>query len=76
MTRRNSETYQVDFAFTCGPGGFIGKLVDIAALPPNNIQVQPGVSGGASIIGVDEYGNAVYCAPKPTLPPNRFPDPR
>jgi len=71
VTRRNSETYQVDFAFNCGPGGFIGKLVDIAALPPNNIQVQPGVSGGASIIGVDEYGNAVYCAPKanPTSKP-------
>ncbi len=71
VTRKNSETYQVDFAFTCGPGGFIGKLVDIAALPPNNIQVQPGVSGGASIIGVDEFGNAVYCAPKanPTSKP-------
>jgi hypothetical protein len=71
VTRKNSETYQVDFTFTCGPGGFIGKLIDIAALPPNNIQVQPGISGGATIIGVDEFGNAVYCGPKanPTSKP-------
>ena len=71
VTRKNSETYQIDFDFTCGPGGYIGKLVDIATLPPNNIQVQPGISGGASIIAVDEFGNAVYCAPKahPTSKP-------
>lgn len=64
VTRKNSETYQVDFDFTCGPGGYLGKIVDIAALPPNNIQVQPGISGGATILAVDEFGNAVYCAPK------------
>jgi hypothetical protein len=76
VTRKNSETYQVDFDFNCGPGGFIGKLVDIAALPPNNIQVQPGISGGASIIGVDEYGNAVYCAPKANPTSKALPRPK
>lgn len=63
LTRRNSSNYEIDFTFVCGPGGYIGKIVDIAALPPNNIQVQPGVKGEAKLIGVDEYGNAVYCAP-------------
>jgi hypothetical protein len=76
VTKKNSETYQVDFGFTCGPGGFIGKIVDIATLPPNNIQVQPGISGGAAIIGVDENGNAVYCAPKANPTSRPLPRPK
>ncbi len=76
VTKRNSETYQVDFGFTCGPGGFIGKIVDIATLPPNNIQVQPGISGGAALIGVDENGNAVYCAPKANPTSRPLPRPK
>lgn len=71
LTRKSSSNYEIDFTFVCGPGGYIGKIVDIAALPPNNIQVQPGVKVEAKIIGVDEHGNAVYCAPgaNPTSKP-------
>lgn len=71
LTRNKSNNYEIDFTFICGPGGYIGKIVDIAALPPNNIQVQPGVKGEAKVIGVDEFGNTVYCAPgaNPTSKP-------
>lgn len=71
LTRNKTNNYEIDFTFICGPGGYIGKIVDIAALPPNNIQVQPGVKGEAKVIGVDEFGNTVYCAPgaNPTSKP-------
>ncbi len=52
--------YEVDPTFICGPGKtgslIINPLVSIAALPVNNPLK-------ASIIGVDQNGNLLYCLP-------------
>lgn len=64
--------YEVDNQFVCGPGVIggliIGTLVDIAAAPVGN-------NFNAAVIGVDEFGNILYCSTNPgntiasTLPP-------
>ena len=50
--------YEVDNQFVCGPGVIggliIGTLVDIAAAPVGN-------NFNAAVIGVDEFGNILYC---------------
>ncbi len=52
--------YEVDPSFICGPGDTgsltISKLVSIAALPINNPLK-------ASIMGMDQNGNLLYCLP-------------
>ena len=51
--------YKLDNGFTCGPnmyGGIIvGPLVDIVAAPPSN-------RFDAVVLGVDAYGNLLYCS--------------
>ncbi len=51
--------YEVDNQFVCGPGMLggliIGPLVDIAAAPPGNLF-------DAAVIGIDEFGNLLYCS--------------
>jgi len=63
--------YEVDYQFICGPGIvgglIIGPLVDIAAAPIGNIF-------SAAVIGLDEFGNILYCGAQSantatTLPP-------
>ncbi len=50
--------YEIDTEFKCGSFGnttySIGKLIDIAALPQNNVL-------GADIFAMDSNGNALYC---------------
>lgn len=51
--------YEVDNQFVCGPGMLggliIGPLLDIAAAPPGNMF-------DAAVMGVDEFGNLLYCS--------------
>lgn len=56
----NGKNYTVDPDFeSCKPGTYkgvrVGKLIDIIALPRSN-------PSGASLIGIDEAGNLLYCA--------------
>jgi hypothetical protein len=57
---RSGQGYEYDSQFVCGPGragsAVIGPLVDIAALPPGN-------QTHATVMGIDEGGNVVYCTP-------------
>ncbi len=55
------EEYVLDKGFDCGPNpdnplNSIGKLVDIIGLPTGN-------SFGATIFGIDGYGNIEFCIP-------------
>ncbi len=55
------EEYVLDNGFDCGPNpnnpmNSIGKLVDIIGLPTGN-------SFGATIFGIDAYGNIEFCIP-------------
>jgi hypothetical protein len=51
--------YEVDTQFVCGPGMLggliIGPLVDIVAAPPGNLF-------DAAVLGIDEFGNLLYCS--------------
>ncbi len=55
-------SYKIDNTFNCGPnvyGGIIvSKLVDITLAPVGNAL-------GAVIMGVDSYGNILYCSTNP-----------
>jgi hypothetical protein len=51
--------YELDSSFSCGPSPFVGELVDIAALSVNNVYK-------ATIIGIDEEGTLLFCAPEKT----------
>jgi len=58
--------YTVDSQFVCGPGPagggiIIGKLIDIAAVPPTS-------PNKATLLGLDAGGNMLYCAPGDTAP--------
>ena len=65
--RSGQTTYELDPAFACGPGKYatvvVGKLIDIAPLPPNNI-------AKAAVMGMDSNGNVLYCGPN--NPPSVF----
>ena len=55
------EEYVLDKGFDCGPNpnnpmNSIGKLVDIIGLPAGN-------SFGATLFGIDAYGNIEFCIP-------------
>lgn len=54
--------YELDSQFSCGPGMIgsliIGPLVDIVLAPPGN-------SFGAVVLGVDAFGNLLYCSLNP-----------
>jgi hypothetical protein len=51
--------YEVDNQFVCGQGVvgglIIGRLIDIAAAPIGN-------SFNAAVVGIDEFGNLLYCS--------------
>jgi hypothetical protein len=51
--------YELDSRFYCGPGQYgsliVGPLVDIVAAPPGN-------KFDAAVVGVDAFGNLVYCS--------------
>lgn len=51
--------YELDTSFSCGPSPFIGELIDIAPLSVNNIYK-------ATILGIDEDGTMLFCAPERT----------
>jgi hypothetical protein len=51
--------YELDSSFSCGPSPFIGELIDIAPLSVNNIYK-------ATILGIDEDGTLLFCAPEKT----------
>ena len=66
--------YDIDFSFTCLPGGQVGqattnRLVDITALPVGN-------AFKASLAAVDDAGDFIYCLPGgaptsfPLVPPD------
>lgn len=52
--------YEMDSTFICGPGRYggsvVGPLIDIAPLPK-------GSDFNATILGIDQLGNLVYCIP-------------
>jgi hypothetical protein len=52
--------FELDSTFDCGPGLsgsiMVNKLVDIAAVPPNNPY-------NATVMGMDNTGNLEYCVP-------------
>jgi hypothetical protein len=52
--------FELDSTFNCGPGivdaVMINKLVDIVAVPPNN-------PFNATVMGIDDTGNLLYCIP-------------
>jgi len=56
----NSDGFQSDDSFNCGPGTYgnytVGPLVDILALPTVN-------SMNAAMMGVDSKGTLLYCGP-------------
>jgi hypothetical protein len=51
--------YELDTSFSCGPSPFIGELIDIAQLSVNNIYK-------ATLLGIDEEGTLLFCAPEKT----------
>lgn len=55
--------FELDSTFNCGPGisgsVMINKLVDIVAVPPNN-------PFNATVMGIDDTGNLLYCIPGKT----------
>lgn len=66
MTRQDQTHYAMDSAFLCSPNSVapaISPLVDFQPMPPNAIELEKNVSGGASIVAVDAKGNLMYCAP-------------
>lgn len=66
FTRKDQNTFQVDYEFICGPVGgslAIGPLVDAIILPINDIVLEPDKPSGASAMGIDASGNLIYCSP-------------
>lgn len=53
---RTGEAYEADTTFECGTSPVIGKMVDLATLPPN-------APFKATVMGIDEQGNYEYCTP-------------
>ena len=65
LTRKDQFSFELDYEFACGPVGgtlVIGPLVDMVALPINNIELEPDKPAGASVMGIDATGNILYCA--------------
>jgi hypothetical protein len=65
LTRKDQFSFELDYEFVCGPVGgtlVIGPLVDMIALPINNIELEPDKPAGASVMGIDATGNILYCA--------------
>ena len=71
---RTATGYEIDATFSCGPGEagslVVQPLIDLAPMPINN---EP----RATVVGLDESGNLVYCAPnmdgfesRPLAPPD------
>ncbi|MBI9051425.1 MAG: hypothetical protein JEZ00_18515 [Anaerolineaceae bacterium] len=65
--------FELDSTFSCGPGVsgtiMVNKLVDIVAVPPNN-------PFNATVMGIDDAGNLLYCVPgkSPTVQTLKSPD--
>ena len=53
---RTGEAYEADTTFECNVSPVIGKMVDLATLPPN-------APFKATVMGIDEQGNYQYCTP-------------
>jgi hypothetical protein len=53
---RTGDAYEADTEFACGTSPIIGKMVDLATLPPN-------APFNATVMGIDEMGNYQYCTP-------------
>ncbi len=53
---RTGDAYEVDTTFECSTSPVIGKMVDLATLPPN-------APFDATVMGIDEIGNIQYCTP-------------
>jgi hypothetical protein len=65
--------FELDNTFSCGPGVvgtiMVNKLVDIVAVPPNN-------PFNATVMGIDDAGNLLYCMPgsSPTVETLKVPE--
>jgi len=53
---RTGEAYEADTTFECSASPVIGKMVDLATLPPN-------APFKATVMGIDDQGNYQYCTP-------------
>lgn len=53
---RTGEAYEADTTFECNASPVIGKMVDLATLPPN-------APFNATVMGIDDQGNYQYCTP-------------
>lgn len=53
---RSGEAYEADTTFECSASPVIGKMVDLATLPPN-------APFKATVMGIDDQGNYQYCTP-------------